>query len=102
AIQLDDRALFLQRWWQLLREEAGRTRSPALSALADSAPRRPERASADSVGYRVVRGWRLAVIERLEQGLTAPARPALDEAFARPRLAQFEGVAWPLLRERPA
>src|SRR5690606_1577074 len=39
---------------------------------------------------------------RLEQGLTAPARAALDEAFAMPKLAQFEGVAWPLLRERPA
>src|SRR3546814_14359907 len=28
AIQLDDRALFLQRWWQLLRDEAARPQSP--------------------------------------------------------------------------
>ncbi|GAA3922357.1 penicillin acylase family protein [Luteimonas lutimaris] len=102
AIQLDDRALFLQRWWQLLRDEAGRTHSPALSALADAAKERPERASADSVGYRLVRGWRLAVIARLQDGLAAPARAGLGEAFTMPQLAQFEGVAWPLLQQRPA
>src|SRR5690606_12659173 len=93
AIQLDDRALFLQRWWQLLRDEAGRARSPALSALADAARERPERASADSVGYRIVRAWRLAVLDRLKDGLAAPARAALGEAFVMPKLAQFEGAA---------
>ena len=102
AIQLDDRALFLQRWWRLLRDEAGSTHSPALAALAAAAREQPQRASADSVGYRVVRAWRLAVIERLKDGLTAPARAALGDAFVMPKLAQFEGVAWPLLEQRPA
>jgi hypothetical protein len=37
AIQLDDRALFLQRWWRLLQDTAARSHSPALVALASSA-----------------------------------------------------------------
>ena len=102
AIQLDDRALFLQRWWRLLRDEAGRTDAAALSALADASKQRLERASADAVGYRVVRAWRLAVIARIKDGLTAPAQAALGDAFEMPKLAQFEGVAWPLLQQRPA
>src|SRR3546814_8646701 len=45
AIQLDDRALFLQRWWQLLRDEAARAKSPALTGLADAAAQWGGRAS---------------------------------------------------------
>jgi penicillin amidase len=102
AIQLDDRALFLQRWWQLLRDEAGHAKSPALAALADASRQRPDRASADSASYRIVRAWRLAVIARIEAGLAAPALAALGDEFEMPKLAQIEGVAWPLLQQRPA
>jgi penicillin G amidase len=102
AIQLDDRALFLQRWWQLLRDEAGRARSPALAALAAAAESRPVRASADSTSYRIVRAWRLAVFARIQDGLVAPARVALGDDFQMPNLPQFEGVAWSLLQQRPA
>jgi len=102
AIQLDDRALFLQRWWQLLRDEAGRSKLPALSALAAASTRQPDRARADSVSYRIVRDWRLAVIARVEDGLAAPALAALGDGFEMPKLAQIEGVAWPLLQQRPA
>ncbi len=102
AIQLDDRALFLQRWWQLLRDEAAQTRSPALRELAGAAQTWQGRASADSVSYRLVRAWRLAVHERLANGLTAPAQVAMGAAFELPSLPQFEGVAWPLVTQRPA
>ncbi|MEO5962250.1 MAG: penicillin acylase family protein, partial [Thermomonas sp.] len=37
AIQLDDRAVFLQRWWTLLQDTAKHTDSPALQALAKAA-----------------------------------------------------------------
>ncbi|MDH5823113.1 penicillin acylase family protein [Luteimonas sp. RD2P54] len=103
AIQLDDRAVLLDGWWQLLRStalDAGGT--PALRELADAAERWEGRASVDSTGYRIVRAWRLAVHERIAEGLTAPARAALGEAFEIPALNQFEGVAWPLLQQRPA
>jgi penicillin G amidase len=101
AIQLDDRAVFLQRWWQLLRERSNAVSSPALDALAGAAASWRGRASADSVGYRIVRAWRNAVNTRLLDGLTAPAQAALGDDFQMPDLPQFEGVAWPLVTQRP-
>ena len=102
AIQLDDRALFLQRWWRLLQDTATRVHSPALAALASSAATWNGRAEPASVSYRVVRAWRLAVHARLLDGLTAPAQAALGERFVMPDLPQFEGIAWPLVTQRPA
>jgi penicillin amidase len=101
AIQLDDRALFLRRWWQLLREQATHAGSPALHALADASRRWEGRAAAGSTSYRIVRAWRLAVHARLLDGLTAPAQAALGDDFTMPDLPQFEGVAWPLVTQRP-
>lgn len=101
AIQLDDRALFLQRWWQLLRNEAQAAKSPALQSLGLAAREWQGRASADSVSYRIVRAWRLAVHARILDGLTAPAQAALGENFEMPGLSQMEGIAWPLVSQRP-
>jgi penicillin G amidase len=101
AIQLDDRAVFLQRWWQLLRDEAARSPSPALDALAAAATTWQGRASAGSTSYRIVRAWRLAVNARILDGLTAPAQAVLGDDFVMPDLPQLEGVAWPLVTRRP-
>ena len=105
AIQLDDRAVFLQRWWQLLQDQAagsGKSRwSPSLQGLAQASGHWEGRASTTSSSYRIVRAWRLAVIARIGDGLTAPARAALGESFEMPALPQLEGVAWPLLMQRP-
>lgn len=101
AIQLDDRALFLQRWHQALQAEATRSGSAALKALAAASAEWDGRASADSVSFRLVRGWRLAVIERIQNGLMAPAQAALGDRFVMPDLPQMEAVAWPLLEQRP-
>lgn len=101
AIQLDDRAVFLQRWWKLLQDTAKRTDSPALQALAKAAGNRPVRASVDSASYRLVRAWRIDVFSRIADGLTAPAKAALGEDFIMPNLRQLEGVAWPLVTQRP-
>jgi len=102
AIQLDDRALFLARWHQALLDEAARSPSAELKALADAARTWDGRASVDSTSYRVVRGWRLAVIERIQNGLLAPAQVALGDRFVMPDLPQMESVAWPLLQQRPS
>nr|WP_241093307.1 penicillin acylase family protein [Xanthomonas sp.] len=101
AIQLDDRAVFLQRWWALLERQRDNARTPALQALAQAAKHWEGRASTDSVSYRVVRAWRLAVLSRIAEGLTAPAQAVLGDAFIAPKLPQLEGVAWPLLQQRP-
>lgn len=101
AIQLDDRAIFLQRWWALLRDRAAASRSPSLSRLSIAARTWEGRAATNSVSYRVVRAWRIAVDERLLDGLTAPAQAALGPDFKLPDVPQFEGVAWPLVTQRP-
>ena len=101
AIQLDDRAVFLERWWKLLVHQAAMSRTPALAALSDAASDWTGRASTGSVAYRVVRAWRLAVHARIADGLTAPAQAALGKDFVMPDLPQLEGVVWPLLRQRP-
>ena len=101
AIQLDDRAVFLTPWWKLLREQAKHAPTPAMSELAQAAAHWQGRASPDSVSYRIVRAWRLAVHARLLDGLLAPAKAALGDGFIAPNLPQFEGVAWPLVTQRP-
>lgn len=102
AVQLDDRAHFLQPWWQLLRAAAKGARTPALQALADADRAWPTHATPESVSYRLVRAWRLAVHERIAAGLTAPARAALGGDAPMPSLPQFEGVVWPIVRQQPA
>ena len=101
AIQLDDRAQLMTHWWQLLRSLPRDDASPALRELADAASDWQGRASVDSAGYRLVRAWRLAVHARLLDGLLAPARAAMGDEFAAPNLPQFEGMAWPLVQQRP-
>ncbi len=101
AIQLDDRTLFLQRWWQLLNAEAARSKTPALSELAAASTDWPTHAVPGSVSYRLVRGWRQQVQQRIAEGLTAPARAALGDDFDMPSMKQLEGVAWPLVTQRP-
>jgi len=102
AVQLDDRALFLQPWWRLLRDEAARARRPALRELADAAAQWQGRAATDSVSYRIVRAWRTAVHDRVLDGLTGPARVALGKDFVLPGLQQQESFVWPLVTQRPA
>src|SRR5690606_18987377 len=101
-IQLDDRAILMTRWWELLNSLAdGDAASPALRELVEASGEWQGRAGIDSTGYRIVRAWRLAVHARILDGLTAPARAALGEDFEMPDAPQLEGVAWPLVSQRP-
>ncbi len=102
AIQTDDRALFLARWWKLLRDTSQGSRDPTWIAFEAATRKWEGRASPDSVSYRLVREWRLAVLDRIKRGLIAPAMARLGKDFAMPDLPQVEGVAWQLVTQRPA
>jgi len=103
AIQLDDRALFLERWRKLLLD--------VLTPEAVAAdPRRRElrqlvettwtgHASVDSVAYRLVRTWRRFASEQILIPITARCEKA-DERFE-PVGLQSEGAVWKLITERP-
>ena len=100
AIQLEDRALFLERWRKLLLDE-----------LASSSGKRGEfrdlvgtkwtgRASPGSVGYRLVKEFRLLFVRRVMTWLTAPALD-VDPTFDYTRLLRGEGPVWQIIAERP-
>jgi len=105
AIQLDDRALFLTSWRDLLLsvldEEAVGTNSQRklYRVLAeDWLPR----ASADSAGYRLVRGFRMEVRQMVFDMLMQPVIDAYEEKVELRISNQFEGPLWALVNERPA
>jgi penicillin amidase len=105
AVQLDDRALFLGRWRELM-----------LSVLTPEAvaadPRRKEmrevveswggHAAVDSAGYRMVRSFRVFTARNLFQNLLGGCSkmPADFQYFFIAQ--QAEGPLWRLVSERPA
>lgn len=102
AVQLDDRALFLERWYRLLRQVVENSQDPALQRIEAASRTWEGRAVTASASYRLARGFRGHVLDAAYAGLIAPARAALGEDFIEPKLPQFEGVLWPLVSERPA
>ena len=104
AIQYDDRALFLARWRELLMgllDERRTAGDPELAEyrrlVADWIPR----ATPDSVGYRLVRAFRLEVERRVFHALMAPAREAYGENVILRRSNQFEAALWALVTSQP-
>jgi penicillin amidase len=103
GVLLDDRAVFLEHWRDLLLQ----TLTPA--AVAGHAGRREireqvagswdGRASVGSAGYRIVRDFRQAVLIRAFRPLIAPCKEA-DPQLRFPS-QQSEGPLWRLLQERP-
>jgi penicillin G amidase len=104
SIQLDDSALFLDRWRTLLLA----TLTPAAVQVDE---RRAEfrrlvettwngRADPSSVAYRLVRTFRAHVSREVFGALTAAARRA-DPDFDFTRAFRSEGPLWPLVVERP-
>ncbi|MEQ8207111.1 MAG: penicillin acylase family protein, partial [Woeseia sp.] len=104
GIHLDDRALFLQHWRELL-----------LTVLDDSAVRgKPQRAqyrelvanwipraSVDSVGYRLVRAFRDEVHGQVFEMLMTPVRARYPHEVSLRPSRQFEAPLWALVSEQP-
>ena len=104
AIQLDDRALFLNRWRDLLLDTLG---DEAVSANDERAEYRAlvedwlPRASVDSVGYRLVRAFRSEVRNRVFTMLMQPVFATYGEDVELRISNQFEGPLWSMVEERP-
>ncbi|MDX1390237.1 MAG: penicillin acylase family protein, partial [Acidobacteriota bacterium] len=101
-IQLDDRAVFLERWRDLLLEIL----TPDVVA---EDPRRAElrrlvqddwngRASIDSVGFRLTRAFRSFLSQELRDSLLASCEEADSRFLYR---GQWEGPLWRIVTERP-
>ncbi|HWA25278.1 MAG TPA: penicillin acylase family protein [Lacunisphaera sp.] len=103
AIQLDDRALFLERWQKFLLEtltDAAVADRKARGELRDAVRTWNGRASIDSTAYRFVRDWRLRVAERAFAPFLARARETYPE-FSH-TVFQYEDALWQLTHEKPA
>jgi penicillin G amidase len=100
AIQLDDRAVFLGRWHQLLQHTLADRNEPRLMALRQALADWDGRASADSSAYRLVRDFRLRVHRRFLQLFEAPLRQQ-DPEWTWPSLPQLEGVVWKTIEQHP-
>ncbi|MEL7186176.1 MAG: penicillin acylase family protein [Pseudomonadota bacterium] len=104
AIQYDDRAIFLAPWRELLLSVLS---SDIASDDAELAEYRAlvenwiPRAAPESVGYRLVRAFRLEVQQRLFYALTTPVREALGNDVNLRRSNQFEAALWAAVTEQP-
>jgi penicillin amidase len=109
AIQLDDRALFYERWRSLLLatlagvDPAG---EPGRAEFARLVRDWQGRADSGDVGFRLVYEFRLRLSAELFLALTAPLRETaagagFDEAGRYGVNRQFEAAAWALLEARP-
>ncbi len=105
SVQLDDRAVFLARWRDLLlrtlddRAVAG---DMARAEYRDLVEEWIPRASADSVGYRLVRRFRFEVRNRVFNMMMQPVRERYGEKVPLRISNQFEAPLWSMLNERPA
>jgi penicillin G amidase len=103
AIQLDDRALFLARWRDLLLDlldEKAIGHAPLRAEARRYIEQWSGRAAADDVGYRLVRAARLQIRSDVFETLTAQARLEFPDVKFAPS-AQFEAPLWMLATQRP-
>jgi penicillin amidase len=100
AIQLDDRAVFLERWQRLLLatldEEALRNH-PKRAELKRLVAAWTPRAEVGSVGYRMVRGFRDGTRDAVWGMITG----ALGAGQGSRPVSLFEGSLWRLVTEQP-
>jgi penicillin amidase len=103
AVQLDDRAFFLERWRALLLEVLAADRNGDDSTRRDLAALVEDwggHASIDSVGYRMVRAFRSFLLDQVYDAILARCKKAEARCEAR-YLNQLEGSLWRLVEERP-
>jgi len=102
SIQLDDRALFLRHWHDLLvKTLASVAETPGVLDARKSVADWNERADPASVGYRLARAFRNEVIDTVLDGFAAAVRVKFDD-FKMPRLPQAESIVDAILVQQPA
>lgn len=102
-IQIDDRALFLTRWRDLLLDlldDKALAGHPSRVQARRAVEAWSAHASTNDVGYRITRAFRLQVRKDVFDALTATARLKYPQTRFVPS-AQFEGALWQLVTQRP-
>jgi penicillin amidase len=100
-IQLDDRAVFLGRWQQLLQRTLADSKDPVLQQLRQLTHAWRGRAAVDSVDYRLVRAFRNKASLAVLAPFVAQVRQHYPD-FSWPGQNSAEAAVWMLLRQQPA
>ena len=101
TIQLDDRALLLRTWRDLLIDVEKRAGdASALMAAKKYVDDWNEHADPKSVGYRLVREFRREVIDTVTDGFAAAVR-VKDNDFKMPKLGQADGIVSAIIAKHP-
>ena len=103
-IQYDDRAIFLERWRELLLDtltEEVVAGDEGLQEYRQIVEDWLPRAAPESVGYRLVRGFRIEVHSAVFHGLMGPVREHYEDDVELLISNQFEAPLWELVNERP-
>jgi penicillin amidase len=99
-VQLDDRAVLLTRWQQLLQKTLVDTQDPSLQMLRQLTASWRDRADVDSVDYRLVRAFRTQVTEAVLAPFVARIKTHYPD-FAWPAENAAEGAVWNLITTQP-
>ena len=101
AIQLDDRALFLKHWHEVLMKTLSTAGDASpLAALKERAADWNEHADPASVGYRLTRNFRNEVSDTILDGFAAAVRAKYAD-FTLPKLGQSEVIVDAVLLLHP-
>ncbi len=101
ALQTDDRALFLAQWQSLLLDVLSDSEDAQLREYRRLVEGWIPRATAESVGYRLVRAFRNEVRQRVFDALLSPVRDAYDEDVQIRTSRQFEAPLWSVVTQQP-
>ena len=104
AIQLDSRALFLQRWKTLLRETIRDSDMTAFMRMAEILDAEQNmQASSDSVAYGLVRDFRNSVVDGTVGWLFNALEKQYPQWFRRSKIdGKIEYPVWALISQKPA
>jgi len=105
AIQVDDRAVFLARWRDLLLtvlSDDAVAGDAGLAEYRDLVRDWIPRATPESVGYRLVRAFRLEVQSRVFHALMHDATESYGEDVRLRISNQFEAPLWALVSDQPS
>ena len=99
-IQLDDHAVFLTRWQQLLQQTLSGTKDPALDQLRQLTLNWRNEAAPDSVDYRLVHAFREAVHQLALAPFTTQIQQRFPD-FIWPGPGNQEAAVWAMIQQQP-
>ena len=100
-IQLDDHAIFLTRWQQLLQQTLTGAQNPALDRMRQLTTNWRNEAAADSVDYRLVHAFR----DEVHKLALAPFTAQIQQRFPNfdwPGPGNQEAAVWAMIQQQPA